>query len=159
MSTNATWHRGRRARRGRDGGLSRRLAWLLGGLLVCVGALAGAFGTVAWLAVLCAPSFPQILVGVFALGVAPIAGGGALLWAGLSVLEAESARSRVRAVPDARMIDAARGGATAKMIALRLGLGDQAEVERRLDHLVARDALALDVTEEGEVRYRVPSPS
>ncbi len=129
---------------------------MLGGLLVCAGALAGAFGTVAWLTVLCAPSFSQVMLGIVALGVAPVAGGGALLWAGLSVLEAESARSRVRGLSDARFIEAARGGATAAAVALRLGIGDVPEVEQRLDALVASDALVLEVSGEGEVLYRTP---
>jgi len=123
---------------------------------VCAGALAGAFGTVAWLTVLCAPSFSQVMLGIVALGIAPVAGGGALLWAGLSVLEAESARSRVRAIGDARFIDAARTGTTAAAIALRLGISDVLEVEQRLDALVAGDALLLEVSAEGEVLYRAP---
>ena len=123
---------------------------------MCGGALAGAFGTVAWLTVLCAPSFSQVMLGIVALGVAPVLGGGALLWAGLSLLEAESARSRVRAIPDGRFVDAARGGSTAGAIALRLGIGDALEVEQRLDDLVARDALVLEVSSEGEVLYRAP---
>jgi hypothetical protein len=130
------------------------MVWLLGGALVCVGALTGAFGTVAWLTVLSASSFPQVMAGIFALGVAPVVGGGAVLWAGLHILETESSRGRVRALPDDRFIEAARGGGTSMMIALRLGLGETLEVERRLDELVARDILALDVTEQGEVIYR-----
>jgi hypothetical protein len=125
-------------------------------LLVCAGALAGAFGTVAWLTVLCAPSFSQVMLGIVALGITPVVGGGALLWAGLSVLEAESARSRVRAISDGRFVDAARGGTTAAAVALRLGIGDAYEVEQRLDALVARDVLVLEVSNEGEVLYRAP---
>ncbi len=83
-------------------------------------------------------------------------GGGALLWAGLSVLDAESARSQVRAIADARFIEAARGGTTARAAALRLGIGDVFEVEQRLDALVARDALVLEVNDEGEVIYTAP---
>ena len=119
----------------------------------------GAFGTVAWLTVLCASSVPQVMFGVLLLGVAPVLGGGALLWAGLSVLEGHSARSRVRVIPDARFIESAQGGATVATVALRLGVVSEiVEVERRLDALVARDALALVVSEEGEVIYRAPSP-
>jgi hypothetical protein len=142
---------GRRRRRG--GRLGHRLACLLGGTLVCLGSLSGAFGTVAWLTVLCAP-FPAILLGVLALGAAPVVLGGALLWAGLELLEAESARRGVLGVPEACMIEAARDGATAKGVALRLGLGDAAEVERRLDDLVVREALVLEVNDEGEALYR-----
>ena len=123
---------------------------------MCGGALAGAFGTVAWLTVLCAPSFSQVMLGIVALGIAPVVGGGALLWAGLSMLEAESARCRVRAISDGRFIDVARGGTTAAAAALRLGIGDVLEVEQRLDALVARDALLLEVSAEGEVLYRAP---
>jgi hypothetical protein len=108
--------------------------------------------------VLCASSFPEVMVGVFALGVAPVLGGGALLWAGLTVLEAHAVRSRVRGIPDARFVEAAQGGATSATVALRLGAGDAREVESRLDALVARDVLALVVSEEGEVLYRAPSP-
>jgi hypothetical protein len=131
MSRITSRQRAHRARRA-EGHWDQRFAWILGGLMVCLGAMAGAFGTVAWLSVLCVPSFPQVMFGIFALGVAPVAGGGALLWAGLSIIEAESARSRVRALSDARFIEAAR----------------------RLDELVARDALALEISEEGEVVYR-----
>jgi hypothetical protein len=117
----------------------------------------GAFGTVAWLTVLCASSAPQVLLGVLSLGVAPVLGGGALLWAGLSVLETHAVRSRVRSMPDARFVEAAQGGATSATIALRLGTGDPVEVELRLDELVSRDELTLVVTEEGEVFYRAPT--
>jgi hypothetical protein len=126
----------------------------MGGALACLGALAGAFGTVAWLTVLCATSFPRVLFGIVTLGVLPVVGGGVLLWAGLSVLEAESARGRVRAISDERFVEAAQGGATGAVIALRLGVGETLEVEARLDELVARDVLALDVTDDGEVLYR-----
>jgi hypothetical protein len=130
------------------------MSWALGGALVCVGALLGSFGTVAWLTVLCAPTFGRLILGVLALGAAPVVGGGALLWAGLGLLENEAARSRVRAVSDARFVEAAGSGASSSLVASRLGLGDVAEVEQRLDTLCARDQLALDVTDEGEVRYR-----
>jgi hypothetical protein len=125
--------------------------------LVCFGALTGAFGTVAWLTALSATTFPQMVMGIIGLGVAPVLGGGALLWAGLHVLESEAARDRVRALGDARFIEATRGGATSATVALRLGIGDLLEVERRLDTLVAHDALLLDVTEQGEALYRGPS--
>jgi hypothetical protein len=121
---------------------------------VCLGALAGAFGTVAWLTVLCASSFPQLLLGIAALGAAPVVGGGALLWAGLAMIEKTSARSRVRALPDDSLVEAAEGGATAPAIALRLGLDQTADVEQRLDDLVACDTLSLDVTDQGEVIYK-----
>jgi hypothetical protein len=117
----------------------------------------GAFGTVAWLSVLCAGSFARMIAGILALGVVPVLGGGALLWAGLGVLETQSTRSRVSALSDARIMDAVRGGATSATIALRLGVGDALEVERRLDDLVARDLLVLLVSEEGELFYREPS--
>jgi hypothetical protein len=133
-----------------------RIAWLLGALLVCVGALTGAFGTVAWLSVLCAGSLTRMMIGIFALGVGPVVGGGALLWAGLSVLESHSTRRRVRALSDERFVEAVRGGATPATIALRLGVGDVREVERRLDDLVARDALVLAVSDEGELYYQEP---
>lgn len=121
---------------------------------MAVGALSGAFGTVAWLTVLCASSFPRVMMGVIGLGVAPVLGGGALLWAGLTVLEAQAARSRVTATPEGQLVDAAQGGATLEAIALRLGLGDVREVEARLDDLVARDVLMLDFGEQGELLYR-----
>jgi hypothetical protein len=124
---------------------------------VCLGALTGAFGTVAWLTALCATSFPQMVMGILGLGVAPVLGGGALLWAGLHVLEAEAAKDRIRALGDMRFIEATRGGATSATVALRLGTGDVLEVERRLDRLVAHDALMLDVTEQGEALYRPPA--
>ena len=153
MSTITSGHRARRTRRP-EGPWFHRFAWILGVWMVCLGALAGAFGTVAWLSVLCVPTFPQVILGLLTLGVAPVAGGGALLWAGLSMIEAESARSRVRALSDARFIDAARNGATAAAVARRLGIDDTLEVEHRLDELVARDALALDVSDDGDVVYR-----
>ena len=155
MSTSRTRQRAgcarsRGGRRWRHG-----LAWLGGGALACFGALAGAFGTVAWLTVLCATSFPRVMFGIVTLGVLPVVGGGVLLWAGLSVLEAESARNRVRAISDERLVEAAQGGATGPAIAARVGVGEPFEVEARLDELVTRDVLALEVTEEGEVLYRV----
>jgi hypothetical protein len=125
-------------------------------MLVCLGALTGAFGTVAWLTTLCATSLRQMLVGIVGLGVAPVLGGGALLWAGLHLLEVESAKDRVRNLGDGRFIEAARQPGASRTIALRLGVPDVLEVERRLDALVARDQLMLDVTEQGEVLYRAP---
>jgi hypothetical protein len=152
---NQRFQRDRRHRRAlRDRRWSHRLAWLMGGALACLGALAGAFGTVAWLTVLCASSFPRVMFGIVTLGVLPVVGGGVLLWAGLSVLEAESSRSRVRAISDERFVEAVRSGATGADVALRLGVGETLEVENRLDELVARDVLALEVTDEGEVLYR-----
>ena len=127
---------------------------MLGGALVCLGALSGAFGTVAWLTVLCVPSFPRVLLGVLSLGIAPVVGGGAMLWAGLSMLEARAARGRVWSLPEPQLAEATKGGLTAPALALRLGLGDVRELEGRLDEMVARDALALDVSEEGELVYR-----
>jgi hypothetical protein len=125
--------------------------------LVCLGALTGAFGTVAWLTALCATSFAQMMVGIVGLGVTPVLSGGALLWLGLHVLESEAAKDRVRALSNARFIDATRGGATCATVAVRLGIGDVLEVEHRLDELVAHDALMLVVTEQGEVLYRPPA--
>jgi hypothetical protein len=149
MSTSRTRQRAGRAQQGRrDRRWAHGLAWLTGGALACLGALA-------WLTVLCATSFPRVMFGILTLGVLPVVGGGVLLWAGLSVLEAESARSRVRAISDERLVDAAQGGATGQAVATRLGVGDPLEVEARLDELVARDVLALEVTDEGEVLYRV----
>jgi len=118
-----------------------------------MGALAGAFGTVAWLTVLCVPSFPRVVLGVLSLGVAPVLGGGALLWTGLSLLESHAARARVHDLPEDQIIEAAHGGATAATVALRLGVAQRREVEQRLDDLVVRDVLALDVTEDGEILY------
>jgi hypothetical protein len=152
--TRRGWRTSSERRRGR---WARDLAWLGGAVLVGVGAMLGAFGTVAWLTVLCASSAPQVMLGVLSLGVAPVLGGGALLWAGLSVLETHAVRSRVRSIPDARFVEAAQGGATSATIALRLGAGDPVEVELRLDELVSRDELTLVVTEDGEVLYRAPT--
>jgi hypothetical protein len=146
----------RRSRRWTDGKWARAISWTVGATLVCVGALAGAFGTVAWLTVLCAPTISRLVLGVVALGVAPVAGGGALLWAGLSLLEEEAAKSRVRAVPDERFVEAAGNGATLQTVTQKLGLGEPREVESRLDALCARDLLLLDVSDEGEVLYRAP---
>jgi len=135
--------------------LAHRFACLSGGVLVCLGALSGAFGTVAWLTVLCAP-FPALLLGVLALGVAPVVVGGGLLWGGLSLLEVESARNRAHLVPEACIVEAVRTKGTAAEITARLGLSDAAEVERRLDDLVVRETLALEVSEDGDVLYREP---
>jgi hypothetical protein len=142
------------ARRRLDRRWSHRLWWLFGGFLVCLGALAGAFGTVAWLTVLCAPSLPRMLLGVLGLGVAPVLGGGAVLWTGLSILEGQASRARVHALPDQQLVDATRGGATSQTIAQRLGVGDVHEVTRRLDELVAREILVLDLTRDGELLYQ-----
>ena len=156
MSRSRTRRHAGRARQRHPGPWAHRLAWLAGAALVGVGALIGAFGTVAWLPVRCASSLAEVLFGMLALGVAPVVGGGALLWAGLSVLEAQSARSRVRSIADDRLIEATQGGATSAVVALRLGIGDVVEVEHRLDALVARDALVLVVSDEGEALYRAP---
>ena len=153
MSTSETRKRAQRIRR-RPARRSHRWSWFLGGLLVSLGALSGAFGTVAWLTVLCVPSFPRVLLGVLSLGIAPVVGGGAMLWAGLSMLEAHAARGRVWSLPVSHLLEAARGGQTAPTLALKLGVGDVKELTARLDQLVARDVLALDVSEEGELVYR-----
>jgi hypothetical protein len=134
--------------------LSHRLGWLLGASLVCVGALAGAFGTIAWLSAFCAPTLPRMLLGMVSLGLLPVLGGGAMLWAGLSVLESHAAIRRVREMPEARFVEAARPGGSARAIADRLAVVDEREVIRRLDDLVVRGVLALDITDEGELFYR-----
>jgi hypothetical protein len=121
---------------------------------VSVGAFSGAFGTVAWLSVLRLPTIPVLLLGVLFLGAAPLAVGVAMLWAGLSVVDTQMARSRVRAVPIPSIVAAVHGGATPQVVALRLGLSDVPEIEARLDELVAHDALALTLTDEGELYYR-----
>jgi|HubBroStandDraft_6_1064221.scaffolds.fasta_scaffold734080_1 hypothetical protein len=139
---------GGRARRARGG-----LFWLLGGLLVCLGALSGAFGTVAWLTVLCASSLSRVLLGMMSLGVLPVVAGGVLLWFGLGVLERQAARSRVWSLAVTQVADATEGGATARLVAERLGT-DPRETERRLDALVAEDVLSLDVSGEGDLSYR-----
>lgn len=146
----------RRRRRSERWGL--RAEWLLGGLFVVVGALSGAFGTVAWLTALCAPTLRSLLVGVIAMGIAPVIGGGALLWAGLGMLETATARARVRAFSDEHVIGAADGGATASTVAGRLGTSELREVTRRLDDLVTRELLSLEITEEGELLYH-PTPA
>ena len=55
-------------------------------MLVCVGALAGAFGTVGWMAVLCSPTFSHVVIGVIALGAMPVLLGSGMVWAGLALL-------------------------------------------------------------------------
>ena len=130
------------------------LRWIAGGALVGIGALCGAFGTVAWLSVLRAPSVTVVLLSLLFLSATPLTVGLSLLWAGLSVLEKQMIRSRVRALPERELLDAAEEAATARAIALRLGVSDVRETERRLDDLVVRERLALDVTDEGELIYR-----
>jgi predicted ArsR family transcriptional regulator len=71
------------------------------------------------------------------------------------VLEREAARSRVWAIGEAQLAEVVLGGATARQVAERLGT-DPRETERRLDDLVARDVLALDVSGEGDLSYRPP---
>lgn len=154
MSTSETQGRARRTRRRPAHRYSPRWSWLLGGSLVCLGALSGAFGTVAWLTVLCLPTFPRVMLGVLSLGVAPVVGGGALLWVGLGMLERSAARVRVRSLPDDQLVDAVRNGMTARALASRMGIGDVAELTQRLDDLVARDVLVLDLSEEGNLVYR-----
>jgi hypothetical protein len=145
MSKSGTGGRARRARGG--------WGWLLGGLLVCFGALLGAFGTVAWVGVLCASSLLRVLLGMFSLGLGPVVAGGALLWVGLGVLERQAARSRVWALDEVEVAEAAVGGATARQVADRLGT-DPRETERRLDDLVVHDVLSLEVSGEGDLSYR-----
>lgn len=151
MSTSRTAGHTPSARRRR---LSHRLGWLLGASLLSLGALSGAFGTIAWLTALCAPSLGRMLLGMISLGLLPVLTGGAMLWAGLGVLENHAARSRVRDMPEERIVEAARKGGSARDIADRLAVADTREVTYRLDDLVARGVLSLDITEEGELVYQ-----
>jgi hypothetical protein len=144
---------GTRASRRRARRLAQRFSWVLGGALVCLGALAGAFGTVAWLTALCAPTLGSLLVGVVALGVLPVVGGGGLLWARLGILEAHAKRGRVRALPEEQIREATRGGASASLVADRLGVSDLKEITERLDDLAAREILALEIRDDGELIY------
>jgi hypothetical protein len=144
---------GTRAARRRARQWTQQFSWLAGGALVCLGALAGAFGTVAWLTALCAPSLGSLLVGVLALGVAPVLGGGGLLWAGLGILEAHAKRGRVRALPEDQLCEATRGGASAAAVAERLGVSELREITERLDELAAREILSLEIREDGELIY------
>lgn len=126
---------------------------MIGALLVCLGALSGAFGTIAWLTALCARTLPSMLVGMVSLGLVPVLGGGAMLWAGLGVLETQAARARVRDLPEPRIIEAVSTGGTVEAIADRLGMTDARELEDRLDALVAREILTLEIDGDGALVY------
>jgi hypothetical protein len=126
--------------------------WLMGGLLVAAGALSGAFGAVAWLEALRMPSFLLALVGIVLLGIVPIIIGLGLVWTGLGVLEEPVAPQR--AVSDDALLQATRQGATRDEVRLRIGRIDAVETERRLDDLVVRELLELEVTDEGQLVYR-----
>lgn len=132
---------------------SHRLGWLLGGFLVALGAVSGTFGTVAWLAVLCVPTFSSFIAGLLGLGVAPVVAGGALLWSGLRVLERQGARSRVYALPDQQIIAATQDGATVELVAARLGVLAVQDLTDRLDQLAAREVLDLQISEDGALLY------
>jgi len=120
---------------------------------VGVGAFVGAFGTIAWLFVLRVPSVTVVLLGMLFLGAAPLCLGLGLLWAGLHVLESELARGRIWTLPESQIVEAAGRGMALRDIVIRLGGTDTEETERRLDDLVVRDLLIMDVTEQGEVVY------
>jgi hypothetical protein len=126
--------------------------YVLGNLLIATGAFFGAFGTIAWLAEARAPSVAVALLGAVVLGAIPLLVGLGILWAGFSVLEGEEPPAW--RVSDAQFVEAAREGATVAAVALRVGARSTREAETRLDALVVREALDLDVTEEGELLYR-----
>jgi len=123
----------------------------MGGLLIAAGALSGAFGAVAWLSALRIQSFPLELIGVILLGLVPIVLGLGLVWTGLGVLEMDEP---ARVPTDAEFLAAASSGATREEVARSLGTRDPHEAERRLDDLVVREVLELDLTDEGSLVYR-----
>lgn len=147
----------RTAARARKRRWSHRFSWLSGVFLVCLGALAGAFGTIAWLTALCATSLPRMMLGMVSLGLVPVLGGGAMLWAGLGILEGYASRARVRDLPEGSLVEAARAGGSAEVIAARLGVADVGELTCRLDDLVAKEVLSLDIEDDGELSYRPTS--
>lgn len=126
--------------------------WMLGVLLVGAGAISGAFGAVAWLSALRIQSFPLALIGVILLGLVPIVLGLGLVWTGLGVLELDQEPEQV--LRDEDLVAAAGRGATREEVAHALGARDPEVAERRLDDLVVREVLELDLTEEGSLLYR-----
>jgi hypothetical protein len=130
--------------------------WLMGGLLVIAGAVSGAFGAVAWLEALRIPSLLLALVAIVLLGVVPVMLGLGLVWTGLGVIEDEQpgATRMLDLMSDDALVDATQGGSTRDEVVTRIGACDLGEAERRLDDLVVREVLDLDVTEEGRLVYR-----
>jgi hypothetical protein len=135
--------------RGTTGQVAR---WLLGAVLLVAGALSGAFGAVAWLSALRIQSFALALIGVVLLGLVPVVLGLGLVWTGLGVLELDGEPERE--LTDEELLQAAGDGATRDEVAKALGRSDPREAERRLDQLVVRELLELDVTDEGGLVYR-----
>lgn len=127
--------------------------WLVGGLLVVSGAISGAFGAVAWLEALRIPSLFLALVGIVLLGIVPVILGLGLVWTGLGVIEDDPPRAALQ-VSDDVLLQATKLGATRDEVALRIGPCDMSHAERRLDELVVREQLELDLTEDGALIYR-----
>lgn len=119
----------------------------------------GAFGTIGWLVLLDAPSALVAMLGVLLLGAVPLLGGLTLLWLGLGIVEEEVSRTRALAVPDDALVAAAREGGNATLIAFRVGVADVRETEARLDALVVRERIALEVTDDGDLIYRASDAS
>jgi len=148
--------RGTGRRTSRVGRAQAMVRWALGGGLVGVGAMVGAFGTIAWLFVLRVPSVSVVLLGMLFLGAAPLGMGLGLLWAGLSVIENEIGRARVWTISEEQIVEAAGKGTPLTEMVIQLGGTDLRETEKRLDDLVVRDVLSMDITEQGEIVYRQP---
>lgn len=134
-------------------GQGHRFDNILGGLLMTLGLILGTFGTVAGLTVLFLPAFPSLVAGVVGLGMAPLAAGGALAWQGNRMLERHAAWSRVEALPEAQLVLAAHNGATAEVIAGRLGTTNVRDLTARLDDLTVREVLDLRFGDDGALLY------
>ncbi|MDC3980239.1 hypothetical protein [Polyangium jinanense] len=127
---------------------------LVGNTLVTVGALSSAFGAVGWLSALRSPSILTIALGFVLYGLLPLVVGVSFVWRGLGAIEEAEAARRADAVSRAALLDALRGGATAREVAARLCMPNARDAERALDGLVRDDLAKLDVTDDGELVYR-----
>ena len=136
-------------------GTARLVRTLAGTALVIAGAFVGAFGAVAWLAALRIPSLAVAALGMMGLGVVPIAAGMVMLWSGLEILE-RGRRAPGRGPRGGPVgLSAAGGwGATPREVATRLRIADPGSAERLLDDLVVREALELEVSDDGDLVYR-----
>ena len=136
-------------------GTARLVRTLAGTALVIAGAFVGAFGAVAWLAALRIPSLAVAALGMMGLGVVPIAAGMVMLWSGLEILERATLEPRrLPPVAPEALIAAGASGATPREVATRLRIADPGSAERLLDDLVVREALELEVSDDGDLVYR-----
>lgn len=124
--------------------------------LVLIGTILVSFGLVSWISIPSTKSLSEIFLGIIYLGVWPLMLGISLVTFGLNLLDTFTfVKTKFPPPKDDEFMCLINEGASLQDISSNRYLGlSEKEIEHRLDSLVIKDKLILDLTEEGELLYR-----